>query len=334
MASSRLAVEVALDPAAALTGLLDISRLDHGGREPRVNRLPLGPLLEDLIDEAAPMAEAAGLSLRQVPTSLAVFADADFLQSILRNFISNARRYTRTGGIVVGARRHGHDVRVEVWDTGPGVPEDKRSAIFEEFRRLDDVDNSGVRGAGLGLAVASRMAALMGARIDLRSQPGRGSVFSVTLPRAAIRSSAATRPARPQPERKSPALTGLRVLCVDDEASILEAMQRLIHQWGGTALTARTGAEAIEVTRHGAPDAILVDFQLADGETGFDVIESLSRMRRDLPPVALVTANRSEGVRQSASERGVRLIHKPVTADALRDFLNQATATETPSAAE
>jgi len=317
-----------------LTGLLDISRLDHGGREPRVNRLPLGPLLEDLVDEAAPMAEAAGLSLRLVPTSLAVFADADFLQSILRNFISNARRYTRKGGIVVGARRRGDDVRVEIWDTGPGVPKDKQSAIFEEFRRLDDLDNSGVRGAGLGLAVASRMAALMGAQIGLRSRPGRGSVFSVALPRAAIRSGTSLRPPGPTSDRSHGELAGLQVLCVDDEISILDAMQGLVRQWGGSALTAQTGAQAVEASRGQRLDAVIVDYQLADGETGFDVIDALARVRPTMPPVGIVTANRSEAVRSRASERGIRLIHKPVTADALHDFLAQSGKAGRPAAAE
>lgn len=307
-----------------LTGLLDISRLDQGGRTPRTQRLPLGPLLEDLADEASPMAEAAGLSLRLVPTSLAVFADADFLQSILRNFISNARRYTREGGIVVGARRRGDAVRVEVWDSGPGIPEDKQAAIFEEFRRLDDLDNTGVRGAGLGLAVASRLATLMGARINLRSVPGTGSVFSVTLPRAAIKRTSSSRANRPAESTPSLDLSGLCVLCVDDETSILEAMETLIRQWGGRVLTARTGAEALDQLRSGAPDALFVDFQLADGETGFDVLESLSRAVKSLPPSALVTANRTEDVRRRCADIGLRLIQKPVTTRALRDFLAQS----------
>lgn len=310
-----------------LTGLLDISRLDHGGREPRMRRLPLGPLMEDLADEARPMAEAAGLSLRVVVTSLTVWADVDFLQSILRNFLSNARRYTRRGGILIGARRVGDRVRVEVWDTGPGVPEEAREAVFDEFRRLEETDNAGVRGAGLGLAVARRMASMMGASLSLRSRVGKGSVFGVLLERAdTVVPVAGRNPVTDPASRADPdtLLCGRRILCVDDEAGILDAMRVLVAQWGGEALTARTGAEAVSVSRQGRIDAVIVDYQLADGETGFDVLTTLSRVMPRLPPAALITANRSETIRQRAQDRGLRLIFKPVAPQQVREFLGLA----------
>ena len=190
----------------------------------------MGPLFEDLVEEASPMAENAGLDLRFVPTHLSVVADPDFLQSILRNFLSNARRYTHEGGIVLGARRRGENVTIEVWDSGPGISEEKQGLIFEEFQRFQDVDNSGIRGAGLGLSVAKRMAELMSAKLGLESVIGKGSVFSVTLKRAETRSNRYIIPSKKFISRADE-LTGLTVLCIDDEATILEGMRALLSRW-------------------------------------------------------------------------------------------------------
>ncbi|MEL6475334.1 MAG: PAS-domain containing protein, partial [Pseudomonadota bacterium] len=194
-----------------LKGLLDISRLDHGTIDAQPVTLPIGPLLEDLADEAEPMAARAELDLRVAPTSLSVVADPDFLTSILRNFISNARRYTNSGGILLGARRRGAAVRIEVWDTGPGIPADRIDSLFEEFQRGSDADNMGVRGAGLGLSVAQRLAALMDATIDVRSVPGKGSVFSVSVPMGKTQSGAVGAASNKAPATET-RLEGLSVL--------------------------------------------------------------------------------------------------------------------------
>ena len=232
---------------------------------------------------------------------------------------------------MVGARRAGENVRIEVWDTGPGIPQTAQSAIFEEFRRLDELDNTGVRGAGLGLAVARRMADLMGADIGLRSVQGKGSVFHVSLPRALLHGSQGQLTAAPRSRAASVNLIGRRILCVDDEASILDAMSGLIGHWGGEALLARTGAEAMSIARLGRIDAVIVDHQLADGETGIDVLAGLVRVRGNLPPAALLTANRTESVRAAAIAFGARVLYKPAEPGALHDFLIGAT---TPAAAE
>lgn len=304
-----------------LKGLLDISRLDHSNVTPKPQVLPLGPLLEDLADEARPMAEAVGLELRVAPTSLKVTADPDFLQSILRNFISNARRYTQQGGILIGARRVGDTrVRIEVWDTGPGIPEEKQEQLFEEFSRLEEQDNMGIRGAGLGLAVAKRMAGLIGTQIDLASSPGRGSVFSVCVPRAG-KAALHTKPQRQVNEKTSVTLNGLRVLCLDDEAIILDAMRALLESWECAVETAADIASAEAAVQAGKIDAIIADYQLKDSLTGLDF---LIKSRAELPSprnVALLTAEATDEVSKKAQANSITVMKKPVDPDIIRSFL-------------
>ncbi len=318
-----------------LKGLLDISRLDHSDVAAHPVVFPLAPLLEDLADEAAPMAAEAGLSLRVAPTRLTVRADPDFLQSILRNFLSNARRYTRSGGVLIGARRRSGRVRIEVWDTGPGVPEAKQAALFEEFQRFDDVDNLGVRGAGLGLSVARRMANLMGARIGLRSSLGRGSVFYVEVDRADTRAGGAQHRRAPKsPADRSDALAGLRVLCVDDEATIRDGMRALLTGWGCHVAAASGDADARQISAGQTFDAAIVDLQLGDGESGLALIDALCEQFAAAGAIALLTANASHWVEQAVKDRRVRLLHKPVEPEAVRAFLLSVRAAAQTYAAE
>lgn len=317
-----------------LKGLLDISRLDHSNVEPQPKTIPLGPLLEDLADEARPMADTIGLDVRVAPTSLRVSADPDFLQSILRNFISNARRYSQKGGILVGARREGDaHVRVEVWDTGPGIPEDKQAKLFEEFERLTEHDNMGIRGAGLGLAVASRMAALMDTRIQVKSKVGSGTVFSVRLPRVASRLQAAIKPLRAAPGGTDHTVSGLTVLCVDDESLILDGMRALLDRWGCTVHTAQTFEAARKIFETEPIQAVLADYQLKQTLTGLDL---LTEMRGQDPSllVSLLTAEATPELSSRALERGIKVLRKPVDPDEIRYFLIDSEGGKTPYAAE
>ncbi len=313
-----------------LKGLLDISRLDHSNVKPQPQTLPLGPLLEDLADEARPMAEAAGLNVRVAPTSLKVKADPDFLQSILRNFISNARRYTTRGGILVGARRLGAQaVRLEVWDTGPGIADDKQAQLFEEFARFEEQDNMGIRGAGLGLAVAKRMASLMGTQINLTSRLGHGSVFSVNVPRAG---KAVTRKTKRRAETPSNAssLDGFCVLCLDDEPIILDAMQALLEKWHCKVLTAADIATAEAIIQAGNVDAIIADYQLKDTLTG---LEFLTQSRSQLPSernVALLTAEATTEVADAAQSESIMVMKKPADPDQIKRFLVECRQTASP----
>ncbi|HPF23909.1 MAG TPA: PAS-domain containing protein [Hyphomonas sp.] len=303
-----------------IRGLLDISRLDHGNIVPKPVQCPLGPLLEDLVDEATPMADLAGIELRIAPTSLVVDADPEFLKSILRNFISNARRYTRKGGVLVGARRRGDAARIEVWDTGPGIPAESLPLVFEEFRRFEDTDNTGIRGAGLGLPVSKRLADLMGVQIGIRSVPGRGSVFSVTVPLAAASAKRKRGPAKPARRRKV-SLTDLRILVVDDEPAIVDGMTALLTGWGCRVRGARSVAAAQAYLEAEGFDAIIADLHLQDASDGFDLL-AMGRQKLPSPGnVLLLTAAATDAVRAQAEVDGIAILRKPAAPDDIRRFL-------------
>ncbi|MEM7729790.1 MAG: PAS domain-containing hybrid sensor histidine kinase/response regulator [Pseudomonadota bacterium] len=307
-----------------LKGLLDISRLNQSRIVAKIADTPLGPLLHALAAEARPMADKAGLRLTVVPTALVVRADPEFLKSILRNFLSNARRYTRDGGIVIGARRCGQSVRIEVWDTGPGIRAERQAEIFEEFKRLEDIDNSGVRGAGLGLAVAQRMAGLMDAEIGLRSEPGSGSVFFVTLDRA--QDSQLLPPSR-EPSGSAlgavASLRGLTVLCVDDEPTILEAMQALLGGWGCNVLTCADSRAAIALAGDYDIDAVIADYQLGADESGIDLIGELRAFMHFPDNSCLLTARRTKAVETRTQRDNIVLLSKPAAPSEILAFLEQ-----------
>lgn len=266
------------------------------------------------------MAEQAGIDLRIAPSSLVVEADPDFLKSILRNFISNARRYTREGAVLVGARRRGNMAQIEVWDTGPGIPPESVPLIFEEFRRFEDTDNTGIRGAGLGLPVSKRLADLMEARIHIRSVPGRGSVFSVSVPLAAS-SGKRKRGVSKSAPRRDVSLEGLSVLVVDDEAAIVDGMTALLTGWGCRVRGARSVAEAQGWLESESFDAMIADLNLQDAIDGFDLI-AMSRPRLPSPGnVLLLTAAANDEVRTQAEIDGVAMLRKPAAPDDIRRFL-------------
>jgi len=303
-----------------LKGLLDISRLDHSQVKAVPVDLPLGPILEDLADEAAPMAERAGLEIRVSPTRLAVHADPEYLKSILRNFISNARRYTKTGGVLICARKRGGNVRIEVHDTGPGIPAERLDAIFEEFRRYEDADNTGIRGAGLGLSVVRRLADLMDARVEVRSRLGRGSTFSVTVPRAADRRTPRKAPVV-RKSRKKDELSGMRVLFVDDEAAIVDSMSLLLENWSCNVVAVRTYDDAAKQLETGTFDALIADLNLDGGHSGLDLI---LKHRERLPApgnVLLLTAATSSPDLARTRDANVKILGKPGSPEDVRQFL-------------
>lgn len=317
-----------------LKGLLDLSRLDQGEVEAEFTTLPVQPLLEDLVDEARPMARQVGLDIRLVPARLSVRADPDFLQSILRNFISNARRYTQKGRILVGARRRGAKVRFEVWDTGPGIPAERLDEIFDAFRRFEESDNIGIRGAGLGLAIAHRLAGLMGAKIGVRSRPGKGSVFWLEVDRAMTHAPAAETRSAPSPAAGAQPFTGLDVLCVDDEPAIVEAMTILLASWGAAPRGAASVEEALAAIAGTTPALLLLDLQLSETETGFDLLDRISLEIGAVIPAALLTASLSDDTLEAARARGLDVLRKPVDPAELRELVTRLAGTQGRQAAE
>lgn len=312
--SLALNADRAIDAAdRLLRALLNLSKLEAGGVQPEVRSFPAQPLLTELCEDFAPLALEGGLSLASAPTTLWVRSDRDLLWSILQNLVANALRYTETGRVRIGCRRSPAGVRFEVWDTGPGIPAESLQSIFQPFTRLHG-RRTADRGMGLGLAIVERVASLLAHPVSVRSRPGSGSVFSVTVPRTrAPKASAA-----PAPRPRATGLDGLVVLCVDNEPAILESLAALLSRWGVRPRLARTLAEAREAGD--GVDVVLADYRLDDGETGLQVIDALSRQAKRF---ALVTADADPALMEAARVRGAAVLRKPVEPAALRAFLSR-----------
>ncbi|WP_294924830.1 hybrid sensor histidine kinase/response regulator [uncultured Paracoccus sp.] len=293
--------------------VLDISRLDSNRIEFDRKPVELGRLFQRLADEYAPMAEAKGLALAFVPTSAVVDSDPTFLRRIAQNLVSNAIKYTPAGRVLVGVRRAGATAWLEVHDTGIGIPAGDRSRIFDEFQRVQGQGD--VPGMGLGLSIVRRACAKLGHPISLDSRPGRGTVFRVGLPRI-LRGEG--RPA-PQPAPSAIALRGCRVLVVENDASMRRAYQMILQDgFGMVPRIVRGSAEALQALDDAAPDLILADYNLDDGDTGLAAIRSL-RQRADRPlPAIVVTARRDAEIARACAEICVPLIEKPIRADELQ----------------
>ncbi|MEM8616538.1 MAG: response regulator, partial [Pseudomonadota bacterium] len=221
-------------------------------------------------------------------------------------------------------------------DSGPGIPETQRSKLFEEFQRLEEADNMGVRGAGLGLSIAQRMARLMGAEINVRSSLGQGSVFSVTVPRVERqrkRGKAIT--IHPQRNHADPTdLSGLRVLCVDDEPQILEAMTALLRKWGCSVVTAKSASETVEAFNQSAFDVLVADYQLSDTLTGLDLVTRYASALPDRTNATLLTAEATRTTESRAEALGIGILAKPADPVAIRQFLEDCLSRLKPQAAE
>ncbi|HET6396679.1 MAG TPA: PAS domain-containing hybrid sensor histidine kinase/response regulator, partial [Pseudoxanthomonas sp.] len=301
-----------------LDGLLDVSRLDAGALQADVRAFDAGELLRELAAQYAPVAAGRGLDLRVHARTCPVRSDRRLLRRVLQNFLANALRYTRQGRIVLGMRASGGRVRLQVWDTGPGIPEQHMRQIYDEFHRYQQPFDWGERGLGLGLSICQRISRLLGHALDARSQVGRGSMFSIEVPRAAALPAAAPRPAATLPASGS--LAGLRVLCLDNDREILDGMRALLSRWEATAITASTVDEALARMADGAPQAMLVDYHLHDRLDGLDALDALRRAGGPVPGALLTADGRDELVRQ-ARLRGYRLLTKPVKPASLRAWL-------------
>ena len=298
-----------------LDGLLDVSRLDAGGLHTEVDDFDAGALLREVAAQYAPIAAGRGLDLRVHAAALPVRSDRRLLRRVLQNFIANALRYTRQGRIVLGLRARGAQVELQVWDTGPGIPEHHMRQIFEEFHRYPQPFDWGERGLGLGLSICQRISRLLGHALDARSVVGHGSMFSIAVPRAAKINAV-----RASPRHAPDSLAGLRVLCVDNDQEILDGMRALLGRWGVVVLTAATVDEALRKIFE-APAVMLVDYHLHDRLDGLQTLDALREASAAPIAGALLTADGRDELKQQARERGYRLLTKPVKPASLRAFL-------------
>jgi PAS domain S-box-containing protein len=303
-----------------LTVLLDISKLDAGVQRVQICDFGLAPLFATLAEEYAMVAKAKGLDLRIMPTRFAVRSDPRLLGRILRNYLSNAIRYTTPGGrILMGCRRYGAEAMVGVWDTGTGIPADKLDEIFEEFRRLHPKEE-GERGMGLGLAIVRRIARVLDHPLEVHSTPGRGSLFGLRLPM--VDTPAPELPAPPDtPPAAVARLDGARVIIVENDRDILAGMKTLIETWGCRAITARSAAEAHRALAGAAPDLILADYHLDDGEVGLDAIASLRAAAGTTVPAVIITADYSDQLQACAQAAECHVLNKPVRRGKLRSLV-------------
>ncbi|HEX5999082.1 MAG TPA: NahK/ErcS family hybrid sensor histidine kinase/response regulator, partial [Hyphomicrobiaceae bacterium] len=305
-----------------LNVIIEISRLDAGGFEPDITVFPLSDIFERLEVEFQALARERRLELRIMPTTLWVASDRRLLRRLLQNLLSNAIKYTSSGRVLLGARRRGPRLNIEVHDTGPGIPVAKRALIFKEFQRLEETAHT-VRGLGLGLAIVERIGRVLNHAIELNSTPGRGSMFAVALPRAEPRRiAAASVPATPVAGR----LAGLLVLCIDNEPDVLNASCILLEGWGCTVLPAVNAADATARCRSAGrdPDIILADYHL-DGTTGLETVRTLHAILPSKPPVVVITADHSAEVQRAVRAHGYSLLRKPLKAAALRALMHQLT---------
>jgi signal transduction histidine kinase/CheY-like chemotaxis protein len=300
--------------------LLDISKLDAGVVAPSVSEFPVDHLLKRIEMTFAAAARERGLRLRVVSSGVFIRSDFILLERILLNLVSNAIRYTVRGGIVVGCLRRGGVLRIEVWDSGIGIPEDQRANIFREFYQLPaaELDRSG--GLGLGLAIVERLCRLLDHPIELISRLGRGSRFAVVVP-----ITLAHRLIEKTPQAAIDQAIGTLVVVIDDDALVLDGMRGILKSWGCSVVTANSEAAAIAclAEHERTPDLIISDYRLADGNNGIQAIEKLRKLVRAPVPAFLISGDTAPERLREASASGFHLLHKPVLPIQLRATISQ-----------
>jgi signal transduction histidine kinase len=302
--------------------LLDMTKLEAGILQANPADLPVQRLLDRIETTFAALADKKGLSLRVVPCSAWVRSDPILLERILFNLVSNAVRYTARGGVVVGCRRRAMQLRFDVCDTGVGIPEDQRHSIFSEFYQLASPAPDRKAGLGLGLAIVDRLGRLLGHPVQLQSNSGRGSRFSVSVPLAAELRETVPLPTALQ---VTDLARGKRVMVIDDDVLVLDGMRGILQSWGCCVHTAASGAAALAGVADGGaqPDLIISDLRLADGESGIEVIERLRAALGAPVPAFVISGDTAPERLREASAGGYHLLQKPVSPMTLRTTLNR-----------
>jgi signal transduction histidine kinase/CheY-like chemotaxis protein len=307
--------------------ILDVSRLDAGIVDVRQRAFAVQPMLERICSDQRPEAEEKGLALRLVPCRAVVRTDPVLLERILRNLVSNAVRYTEAGRILVGCRRSDR-LSVEVWDSGPGISDEQQSLVFQEFYQVGNPERSRTRGLGLGLAIVRRLSNILEIPLTLRSQPGKGSVFKVSVALAPDHEMA-----QPVFEEAIPAARyqdQLSILVIDDDPEIQAAMRALLSDWGHSITVAGSGDEMIArlAEMPVRPDLIISDYRLRGGENGIDTIRRIRSQFSADTPALLITGDTAPDRLREAAASGCFLMHKPVSNARLRAAITNLTRAE------
>jgi signal transduction histidine kinase len=301
--------------------LLDISKIDAGIVKANPVHFDLAPLLERVRRDAQPEAMERGLQLRLGKTRHFAFSDPTLVERMLRNLVSNALRYTWQGGVVVGARRRGSDLSLEVWDTGVGIDPDQRARIFEEFYQVGNPERNSRKGLGLGLSIVRRLAALLGTVVTVHSARGRGSVFRFRVPlgRAPEPAAASAPLARARPGDLSERV----IFVIEDEPAVLRGMEVLLHSWGATVVPCTSLPEVIDRARDlpRAPDLVIADYRLRENNIGTQAINALRERFRSAIPAIIVSGSTTPAHAAEAQAIGAHLLLKPVMPAKLRSLI-------------
>ena len=300
--------------------ILDISRLDAGVVAPQIESFALDDLVAAVCDDYRAEAKQKGIVVIAEPSGLVLRSDPVLVERILRNIVSNAVRYTASGGVLLRIRRRGADAALAVWDSGRGVPHDQLERIFEEYVQLDNPERDREKGLGLGLAIVRRLAALLRAPLEVRSRVGRGSRFGVRLPLGEPRDIVPYETVVVGPIR-----AGL-VVVVEDEAAVRDAMRTALAAWGLEVAEAASGAAALALVGGRTPSLLLCDYRLPRGEDGLDVVGRFRTAFGVGLPAILVTGDTASERIADAHARDVRVLHKPVIHARLRAAVAEALA--------
>ncbi|NVK56096.1 MAG: PAS-domain containing protein [Alteromonadaceae bacterium] len=304
---------------ALLSALLDMTRLEAGRLTVQKSHFALNDMLAGLVQEFNLIGEQKSVSLNYIPTNVLVYSDPKLLRRVIQNLISNAVRYTDTGRVLIGVRRQGkHAIKIMVIDTGPGIPAHQLQDIFNEFHQLDDSHNQGL---GLGLTIVERISQLLVHPVEVTSQTGKGTVFSVEVERSYQQLIRSAQGSGDKNTEATQLLTNKNVLVIENDEQISAAILTLLCDWGAQVTLAKNFEDAISHKQ--VPDFMLVDYHLDHGETGINVVNQLRSKWRVNVPGILNTANRNDGVRDEAREAGLLYLPKPLKPAALKRLLKQ-----------
>ncbi|MBC7952650.1 MAG: PAS domain S-box protein [Rhodospirillaceae bacterium] len=309
-----------------LNSLLDVSKLEAGLIVPHISQFPVAGMMDRLAAEFEPLCQANGLELTMVPCRRVVRSDSSLLERILRNLLNNAVRYTKTGRILFGCRRQGKDLVFEVWDTGIGIPQAEMKNIFREFHQVGNSGRDRRQGLGLGLSIVERLAALLEHSITVKSNEGKGSVFSVAV-HATEQAPAHTKPRQLQ---LGLARKGAAILVVEDEPDVRESLELLLESWGHVVLSAASAEDALRrLSLWGrTPELVIADYRLENGDTGGEAIARIeAHLCPDVKlPAIILTGDTAPERLQQAKALGHGLLHKPVQAPLLQNAIDEALA--------
>jgi PAS domain S-box-containing protein len=308
---------------ALLDSLLDVSKLDAGVTKPDITEFPINALVDEITASYAPLAASQGLAWQVEPCAQTVRSDRTLLGRLLRNLVENALRYTQRGHIRIACRRVEDRLRIDVEDTGIGIPPDHLERIFEEFHQVDNPARDRAQGLGLGLAIVRRIAHLLGHRIKVSSRPGAGSSFSLELPLGIEEEAPHTAAAEDLcPGRKG---QGRLVVVVDDEAMVLDSLQAILMEWGYEVLAAGDEEQAVAQIQEQArrPNIVIADYRLQEGRTGTGAIHAVRALFDQPIPGVILTGETNPAFLRKAAEDGLGIVHKPVTPRQLSRVLDQ-----------